>query len=96
MSSWHQRRGGNTYLTPVYHILSRKGKIELCQCLFEIKVPSGYLSNIQSLVSMKDLEPLGLKSHDCHALMQQLLPVAIRSVLLTVGPKAYRSSFDDD
>ena len=30
---------------------------------------------------MKDLKLLGLKSHDCHVLMQQLLPVAIRGIL---------------
>jgi len=44
-------------------------------------VPSGYSSNIQSLVSMKNLKLVGLKSHDCHALLQQLLPAAICSVL---------------
>jgi len=42
---------------------------------------SGYSSNIQSLVSMKDLKLVGLKSHNCHVLMQQLLRVAICSVL---------------
>jgi hypothetical protein len=30
---------------------------------------------------MQDLKLYGLKLHDCHILMQQLLPVAIRSVL---------------
>ena len=30
---------------------------------------------------MKDLKLINLKSHDCHTLMQQLLPVAIRGVL---------------
>ena len=30
---------------------------------------------------MKDLKLVGLKSHDCHVLMQQLLPVAIRGIL---------------
>jgi len=30
---------------------------------------------------MKELKLVGMKSHDCHALMQQLLPVAIRSIL---------------
>ncbi|CAM8914329.1 unnamed protein product [Rhodiola kirilowii] len=34
-----------------------------------------------SLVSMKDLRLNGLKSHDCHTLMQQLLPIAIRGIL---------------
>ena len=46
-----------------------------------IKMLSCYLSNIQSLISMKDLKLVGLKSHYCHALMQQLLPEAILSVL---------------
>ena len=44
-------------------------------------MPHGYSSNIKSLVSMKDLKLVGLKSHDCHVLMQQLLPVAIRGIL---------------
>jgi len=30
---------------------------------------------------MKELKLVGLKSHDCHELMQQLLPVAVRSIL---------------
>ncbi|XP_062010496.1 uncharacterized protein LOC133726869 [Rosa rugosa] len=44
-------------------------------------VPEDYSSNISNLVSMDDLRLGGLKSYDCHALMQQLLPVAIRGVL---------------
>jgi len=34
-----------------------------------------------SLVSLNDLKLVGLKSHDCHVLMQQLLPMAIRNSL---------------
>ena len=44
-------------------------------------MPQGYSSNIKTLVSMTDLKLVGLKSHDCHVLMQQLLPVAIRGIL---------------
>ena len=76
-----EERGKSTYLPPACHTLSRKEKIAFCECLSGIKVPSGYSSNIRSLVSMKDLKLVGLKSHDCHVLMQQLLPVAIRSIL---------------
>jgi len=32
-------------------------------------------------VLLKDLKLVGLKSHDCHVLMQQLLAVAIRDIL---------------
>jgi len=32
---------------------------------------------------MKKLKLVGLKSHDCHVLVQQLLPVTIRYILKT-------------
>jgi len=35
-----------------------------------VKVSQGYSLNIKSLVSMYDLKLVGLKSHDCHILMQ--------------------------
>ncbi|XP_074300612.1 uncharacterized protein LOC141631904 [Silene latifolia] len=76
-----QEKGTRSYLPPAAHTLSRKEKIEFCECLRGVKVPEGYSSNISTLVSMKDLRLIGLKSHDCHTLMQQLLVVAIRSIL---------------
>ncbi|VVA37538.1 PREDICTED: transposon, partial [Prunus dulcis] len=61
--------------------LSRAEKREVCNSFYGMKVPEGYSSNIKNVVSLQDSRLLGLKSHDCHTLMQQLLPVAIRSVL---------------
>jgi len=63
------------------HTLSRKEKISFCQCLCQVKVPQEYSSNVKSLVQLKDLKLVGLKSHDCHVLMQQFLSVAIRDIL---------------
>ncbi|XP_074356133.1 uncharacterized protein LOC141695821 [Apium graveolens] len=71
----------HSYLPPACFTLSRKEKISFCKCLSSVKAPHGYSSNIKKLVSMKDLKLVGLKSHDCHVLMQQLLPVAIRGIL---------------
>ncbi|KAL5549480.1 hypothetical protein UlMin_004711 [Ulmus minor] len=65
------------------YTLSRSEKKQFCSTLAGVKVPTGYSSNIKSLVQMKDLKLINLKSHDCHTLMQQLLPVAIRGVLPT-------------
>ncbi|XP_074356761.1 uncharacterized protein LOC141696532 [Apium graveolens] len=76
-----QQSGKRAYLPPVCYTLSRKEKISFCECLSSVKVPSGYSSNPKNLVSMKDLKLLGLKSHDCHVLMQHLLPIAIRGIL---------------
>jgi len=69
------------YFPPACHTWSKKKKISFCQCLRRVKVPQGYSSNIKSLVQLKELKLVGLKSHDCHMLMQQLLAMAIRDIL---------------
>jgi len=76
-----QPYGKRTYLPPACHTLSKFKKISFCKCLRGVKVPQGYSSNIKSIVSMDDLKLLGLKSHDCHVLMQDLFPVAICGIL---------------
>ena len=73
--------GERTYLPPASHTLSKLERRSFCDCLHGVKVPQWYSSNVKKLVSMKDLKLVGLKSHDCHVLMQQLLPVAIRGIL---------------
>ena len=70
-----------TYLPPACYTLSKEEKKIVLQTLADLKVPEGYCSNFRNLMSMEELKLSGLKSHDYHALMQQLLPVAIRSVL---------------
>src|SRR3954469_15729178 len=50
----------------------------MCDVLSGVKVPSGYSSNIAWCFSSD--KNSGLKSHDYHVLMQQLLPVAIRNI----------------
>ena len=61
--------------------LSRKEKKIVLQTSANLKVLEGYCSNFRNLVSMEELKLSGLKSHDYHALKQQLLPIVIRSVL---------------
>ncbi|KAI5317428.1 hypothetical protein L3X38_037135 [Prunus dulcis] len=70
-----------TRLPPGPWNLSRAEKREVCNSFYGMKVPEGYSSSIKNLVSLQDSRLLGLKSHDCHTLMQQLLPVAIHFVL---------------
>ncbi|XP_074343040.1 uncharacterized protein LOC141680825 [Apium graveolens] len=70
-----------TYLPPSPFTLSKAEKKKVLNSFLSMKLPSGHGSNIKNCVSMSDLKIYGLKSHDCHILLQQLLPVAIRSVL---------------
>ena len=50
-------------------------------CLNSIKVPLGYSSNIKRLLNLKEKKFAHVKSHDCHVLMTQLIPVALRGIL---------------
>ena len=45
------------------------------------RFPDGYASNISRCVDLKQRKLFGLKSHDSHILIQQLLPIAIRGLL---------------
>ena len=75
------------YLPPACYTLSAMEKV-FFQTLSQLKVPYGYCSNLRNLVSMEDLKLYGLKSHDYHELMQQFLPVSLRSIL----PKHVRNA----
>ncbi|GKB58305.1 uncharacterized protein Tco_0914491 [Tanacetum coccineum] len=69
------------YLPAACYTMSKVEKTIFCEFLDGVKVPSGYSTNIKKLVSMEDLKLLGMKSHDCHILMTQMIPIAIRGVL---------------
>jgi hypothetical protein len=61
--------------------VSKEEKDITFDCLNNMKVPFGYSSNIKGIINMKDKKFTNLKAHDCHILMTQLLPVALRVVL---------------
>ena len=46
-----------------------------------MKVLSGYSSDIKGIINMAEKKLQDLKSHDCHMIMTQLLPVALRGLL---------------
>jgi hypothetical protein len=55
--------------------------MSLCNCLHGIKVPTGYSENVSEMVNMKTLKVRFKKSHDCHILIRQFIPIAIRGIL---------------
>ena len=76
-----KRDKGRHYLGPAYYTLSKEEKKSMFDCLNSIKVPSGYSANIKRLLNLKKKKFAHVKSHDCHVLMTQLLPVAIKGIL---------------
>lgn len=75
------QRENRVILPAACYSLTSNEKKEFCKFLKEVKVPDGYASNISRCVQVNERKIFGLKSHDCHVLMQQLLPLAIRGVL---------------
>ncbi|XP_075507555.1 uncharacterized protein LOC142544385 [Primulina tabacum] len=83
-----QEKGENMFHLPAApNALSKKEMNVFCSRLKKIKLPYGYSSNIGNCVSLEDHKLIGLKSHDCHVLIQQLLSVALRN-LLPKGPRS--------
>ncbi|KAK9232940.1 hypothetical protein WN943_023188 [Citrus x changshan-huyou] len=63
------------------HTLSKEEKKTFCKRLFDIKLPDGYGSTIGNCILIDECKIKGLKSHDYHILMQQLLTVTLRGHL---------------
>jgi hypothetical protein len=63
------------------YALTKEEKITFFECLNNIKVSSGFLSNIKGIINMAEKKFQNLKSHDCHVIMTQLLTVVLRGLL---------------
>ena len=63
------------------YALTKAEKEIFFECLNSIKVPSGFSSNIKGIINMAEKKFQNLKSHDCHVIMTQLLPIALRGLL---------------
>jgi hypothetical protein len=60
------------------YVLSWEEKIQFLKNLKSLRCPTGYVSNLYNRIVDGKLR--GLKSHDYHILLQQLLPVCLRNL----------------
>ncbi|KAH7835951.1 hypothetical protein Vadar_031397 [Vaccinium darrowii] len=72
---------GKFYLPPACFSMDNGEKTMMCNLLKKVKVPDGYASNISRCVNVKKRTISGLKSHDSHILMDQLLPIGVSRTL---------------
>lgn len=61
--------------------MTTKEKEAFLSVLKNVKAPDECSSNIPRCVQVKQHKIFGLKSYDCHVLMQELLPIALRGSL---------------
>ena len=70
------------YEGPASYALTKEEKEIFFECLLSMKVTTGFSSNIKGIINMQEKKFQNLKSHDCHVIMTQLLPVALVGLLL--------------
>ncbi|WMV45750.1 hypothetical protein MTR67_039135 [Solanum verrucosum] len=75
------QRDGKWCYSEACYSLSSAEKSKVCKFLKMIKVPNDYSFNISQWVKLEDRKIYGLKSHDSHILLEQLLPLAICGVV---------------
>jgi hypothetical protein len=68
------------FLMPPY-VMNRSQKLVFCDFLRSVKFPDGYASNLAKSVTSDGCNLQGLKTHDCHILLQRILRVAIRGIM---------------
>src|SRR5664279_541340 len=68
-------------MPPSCFTLSPNEVDQFFKCLLGVKVPFGYSGLISRYLDPKKQNFCGMKSHDCHVLMTQILPVAIRGIM---------------
>jgi len=68
------------YLPPAPYTMSPDEKKLFCQILKGVKFPDGYASDIRHNIHVNEKKVFGLKSHECHIILQHLLPLAVRKI----------------
>ncbi|XP_039126193.1 uncharacterized protein LOC120262183 [Dioscorea cayenensis subsp. rotundata] len=74
-----KRASGSDVLNQLDGLQFTFGKFKKKKVVKDIKVPDGYASNISRCVNLQERKIGGLKSHDCHVLVQDILPLALRA-----------------
>ncbi|KAG8364929.1 hypothetical protein BUALT_Bualt18G0049800 [Buddleja alternifolia] len=78
----HPKLVGNSYLVPpACYTLSTAEKRKVCSFLASVKYPDDYVASLSKRVDTKNFRLIGMKTHDCHTILQQLLPLSIRGLL---------------
>jgi hypothetical protein len=80
--SLHLKRNGNSYtIPPAPYTMDKKQRLVFFDFVRSVKFPDGYASNLATCITADGCNLQGLKTHDCHILLQRILPVALRGIM---------------
>ena len=75
-----QDEGKPRDMAPAVYVLDKVKRTEFCEVLSRVRFPHGFASNPERRVSADGNKVQGLKTHDCHVLLQRVLPVILRGL----------------
>ncbi|KAK1652435.1 hypothetical protein QYE76_070240 [Lolium multiflorum] len=74
--------GGESWEMPeAWYTMSKEEKLAFCEFIKAVRFPDGYASNLGKCVSGDGCKLQGLKTHDCHILLQRILPAGLRGIM---------------
>jgi hypothetical protein len=73
--------GDSCEMPSARYALTDDQKKAFCKFLQELKFPDGFASNISRCLNNERTKVQGLKAHDCHILLQRILPAAMKGIL---------------
>ncbi|GJX09432.1 hypothetical protein Tco_0199291 [Tanacetum coccineum] len=76
-----QNKNGKCSKPQAAYSFTPEDRKKFCQFIKGVKLPDGFESNFKHKVTDNDTNITGLKSHDCHIMMQRLLPYGLQQYL---------------
>lgn len=64
-----------------WYTMSKEQKLAFCEFLRAVKFPDGYAANLAKCVTSDGFKLSVLKTHDCHILLQRILPAGLRGIM---------------
>lgn len=68
-------------LPEAWYTMTKEQKLAFCEFIRQVRFPDGYAANLAKCVSPDGCKLQSLKTHDCHILLQRLIPVGIRGIM---------------
>lgn len=78
-TSLHAR--GNGQLPHAPYAVRKEDLPEVFEWFGDVKYPHGYAGSLKNRVNVGEKRFHGLKTHDCHVMLQRLIPIVIRAYL---------------
>jgi hypothetical protein len=80
----HERPNGKVYLPPTSYTCTNEERRAICKCPRGIRVPTGFSTNINNLVSMSELKVRGYNTHDCLTMLSLFLAIESKQSIIHI------------